>query len=521
MSLKNAAGLRSRAGALVMAIAALGIVMVGLAQSAGAASPSLPDPARTGSLQIHKFKAPDSPTGLPNNGTQQNTAGLTPVPGVTFSIQKVSGIDLTTNQGWQDANALSGSFDPANASGSITAAGYGLTAASGSPITTDANGNASLANLPLGLYLVTETSYPAGTTPSAPFLVSVPLTNPSDQSSWLYDVHVYPKNSIDNVTKTVKDDTAVKLGDPVSWTIKGDIPNVKTIDGYKITDQLDPKLDYVGATVTLADGTAITQGTDYTVVFDTASNTLTVQFTAAGRAILAAHNTTQVVVKVDTLVNAVGEIANTALLYPNASSFGVQPGQPGGPTVTPPVITKWGSVTVQKTDEKGAALSGAVFSVYPTEADAKAGTNAITLGGQTTFAVDASGQVTISGLRYSDWANGAAVSPGDPGYQSYWLAEVKAPTGYQRLGQPIELTVTVHTSVIGVDLEIKNLPVPGEAGGECQGSPRVNDAPCGSGSHFPSLPQTGGPAFFLLVGGLALLVGGLAIVAGARRQRAA
>ncbi|WP_281367199.1 SpaH/EbpB family LPXTG-anchored major pilin [Nocardioides kongjuensis] len=484
--------------ALLMAIAALGVVLVGLASSASAASPSLPDPTKTGSINIHKFKAPDSPTGLPNNGTVQDTTGLTPVPGVTFSIQKVGGIDLTTNQGWQDASALSGVFNPANASGSITGAGYTLTAASGSPVTTNASGDASLAGLPLGLYLVTETAYPTGTTPSAPFLVSVPLTNPADQSTWLYDVNVYPKNSIDNVSKTVEDANAVKLGDPVTWTIKGDIPNVKTIDGYKIVDQLDPKLDYVGTTVTLADGTAITQGTDYDVVFDSATNTVTVQFTAAGRLVLAAHPATQVVVKIDTKVNAVGEIVNTALLYPNAASFNVQPGNPGGPPVTPPVITKWGSMTVQKVDENGAALSGAQFSVYPTEADAKAGTNAITLGGQTVFAVDANGQVTISGLRYSDWANGVAVAPGDAGYQTYWLAEVKAPTGYELLAQPVEFTITAATTTVGVDMTVKD--VPANAGFQ--------------------LPLTGGKGIWLYYIGGALLLGAALVLSIRRRQNA-
>jgi len=484
--------------ALALLIAALGVVMLGLGQSASAASPSLPDPTETGSINIHKFKAPDSPTGLPNNGTVQPTTGLTPVPGVTFSIQQVDGINLTTNQGWQDANALSGSFDPANAAGSITNAGYTLTTATGSPVTTDASGNASLANLPLGLYLVTETSYPAGTTPSAPFLVSVPLTNPADQSTWLYDVHVYPKNAIDGITKTVKDDTAFELGDIVTWTINGDIPNVSPIDGYKITDKLDTKLDYVGTTVTLADGTPIVQGTDYTIAFDAATNTVTVQFTAAGRAILAAHNTTQVVVKIDTKVNTVGEIPNTAVLYPNAASFNVQPGEPGGPVVTPPVITKWGSMTAQKVDENGAALTGAQFSVYLTEADAKAGTNAITLGGQTVFTVGANGQVTISGLRYSDWANGVAVAPGDPNYQTYWLAEVKAPTGYELLAEPIEFTITAATTTVGVDLTIEN--VPANAGFE--------------------LPLTGGKGVLVYYVGGALLIGAALMLSIRRRRNA-
>jgi fimbrial isopeptide formation D2 family protein len=479
-----------RLRALILAIAAVGLVMLTMARPAGAASPSLPDPSQTGSINIHKFKTPDSPTGLPNNGTQVDTSGLTPVPGVTFSIQQVTGIDLTTNQGWQDANTLSTTFDPADASGSITAAGYGLAAAAGSPVTTDAAGDAALSNLPLGLYLVTETNTPAGVTASAPFLVSVPLTDPVNENTWLYDVHVYPKNSVDKVTKTVTDASAVKLGDPVVWTITGDIPNVSSLDGYKIVDQLDAKLDYVSATATLADGTTITAGTDYTVTFDAASNTVTIEFTDAGRAVLAAHNTSQVIVALNTTVNTIGEIVNTALLYPNKASF------TGTPTPSNPVETKFGELTVQKTDPAGTALTGAVFSVYTSQADAEAGTNPVTLGGQTEFTVDASGQVTISGLRYSDFANGQTVAPGDPGYQSYWLVEVKAPAGYELLADPIKFDITAATTAAGVDLTIKNVP----ANGGFQ------------------LPFTGGPGGKLLyLGGILLLVG--AIVIGTRRRR--
>ncbi|WP_344043983.1 SpaH/EbpB family LPXTG-anchored major pilin [Nocardioides panacihumi] len=483
---------------LVLAIAAIGLALLGLAGPATAASPSLPDPSKTGSINIHKFETPDTPTGLPNNGTAVSTAGLKPVPGVTFSIQKVSGIDLTTNQGWVDANALSGSFNAANASGSITAAGYTLAAAAGSPVTTDASGNAALAGLPLGLYLVTETSWPAGATPSAPFLVSVPLTDPTSQSAWLYDVNVYPKNAVTTIAKTVSDQAAVKLGDTVTWTIKADIPNVSPIDGYKVTDKLDTKLTYANATAVLADGTSLVKGTDYTTTLDAATNTLTVDFTAAGRTILAAHPASQVVVKVDTTVNAVGEIANTALLYPNQASFNVTPGQPGGPVVSPPVLTKWGAITLLKTNGSGAALPGAVFSVYATQADAEAGTNPISLGGQTTFTAGANGQVTISGLRYSDFANGVTVAPGDPGYRDYWLAEVKAPTGYELLADPIKFDVTAATTAVGVDLTIKNMP---------------------ANAGF-ALPFTGGPGgVFIYLGGALLLLGALAI--GLTRKRTA
>ena len=111
-----------------------------------------------------------------------------------------------------------------------------------------------------------------------------------------------------------------------------DIPNVNPIDGYRIVDKLDPKLSYTNSTVALSNNAALVLNTDYTVVFDTATNTLTVDFTASGRAILAANPTAKVLVTVNTTVNTVGEITNTALVYPNAASFTITPGQPNGPS---------------------------------------------------------------------------------------------------------------------------------------------------------------------------------------------
>ncbi|MGM7776359.1 SpaH/EbpB family LPXTG-anchored major pilin [Arthrobacter sp. KNU-44] len=311
----------------------------------------------------------------------------------------------------------------------------------------------------------------------------------------MYDVNVYPKNAVTTATKTVNDASVVKLGDTVQWTISSDIPNVNPIDGYRVVDKLDSKLSYSDSTVALSNNAALTVNamstpprTDYTIVFDAASNTLTVDFTASGRAILAANPTAKVLVTVNATVNTVGEITNTALVYPNAASFTIAAGQAGGPAVTAPVITKWGNIVLHKKDsQSSAALAGAVFSVYRTQADALAGTNAISVGGTSSWTTDAGGNLVISGLRYSNWANGAPVGPGQPGYQSYWLVETKAPTGYALLAQPVETAVT-GTDPSTVTVTIENV--------------------LANAAGF-ALPLTGG------VGTWALTAGGVLVLAGA------
>lgn len=480
-------GTRVAAAVLAGALAALTLAM-----PASAATPNLVDPDAVGSLTIHKYEAPVTPTGLPNDGTEQ-TVNLPVLEGVGFTVYKVDTIDLTTNAGWVDASELS-ALNP-DSLADITAAGY-TAGAVGSEQFTDAAGEISLTGLDLGLYYVEETSPLAGSTGVAPFLVTVPLTDPNSDDAWLYDVHVYPKNALTNVTKTVEDSEDIKLGDPIEFTITADIPNVAVIDGYKVVDALDEKLDYVSTEVTLADGTPLAAA-DYIVSFDAATNTVTVEFTAAGLLVLAANNATEVVVEITTTVNTIGEIVNTALLYPNAGSFTVKPGEPGGPVVTPEVITKWGNLTVAKVDEAGTALTGAVFSVYPTQQDAVDGTNAIVLGGATEFTVAADGTVTISGLRYSDWADGAAVALGEDGYQTYWLAEIVAPSGYELLAAPIEFAITAATTAVGIDLEVVN--VPSNAGFE--------------------LPLTGGTGTTLFwAGGTMLLAGAVFLAIYSRRK---
>ena len=430
--------------ALLPALVGAGVLGVLAAGSANAAPVVDIDPDATASLHIHKLEQPDD-FGPPADGLETDTAGMTPLAGVEFTVRRVSGIDLTTNAGWREAASLTPEQAAARAE------------SPGRTATTDAAGDADLADLPLGLYLVTETGYPAGVTPARPFVVTLPLTHPTQRDRWLYDVHVYPKNAITGATKTVEDRDAVRLGDEVAWTITADIPRVQQIDLYRIVDRLDSRLDYKSATVRLTDRAAVREGTDYTIVYDASTHAVTVEFTAAGRAILAAHATdAQVEVVLATTATATGTIANEAVVYPDEASTRHRPGEPGGPVVTPPVDTRWGVVVIEKTDadDRGKRLAGAAFQVYASEDDARAQRDPITVDGTDTWRTGADGRAVIAGLRYSDYADGRQLAPGDPGYRSYWLVETRAPDGYELLAEPVRVDVTsADPSIVSIEVE--------------------------------------------------------------------
>ncbi len=122
---------------------------------------------------------------------------------------------------------------------------------------TDASeGKVVFNSLPVGLYLVIETTSPAAVTQKVePFLVSIPMTRigadasetvNKNQESWLYDVTVYPKNSIakGNVTLVKKGVTGANTNpeslEGVTFELykKNDRNNDSTQLGYTKTETL-------------------------------------------------------------------------------------------------------------------------------------------------------------------------------------------------------------------------------------------------------------------------------------------
>ena len=125
------------------------------------------------------------------------------------------------------------------------------TAASKMP-ETDSNGYTSVSGLPLGLYIIVETSVPEHVTCTTnPFFVSLPMTtvdgtnsgvaqdgddsNSTDGgASWLYDITLYPKNEtgIFAMEKTVRE-SAADTGENQSLNVDTDSnTNLAIKDGY-------------------------------------------------------------------------------------------------------------------------------------------------------------------------------------------------------------------------------------------------------------------------------------------------
>lgn len=174
---------------------------------------------KKGSITIHKYlmetigNAKD-----PNNGEEIDTTDTNVFPkgtkaasGAEFTIYQVmSKDDLIKYYNGELANYKDSTptykdfVDENTADGTYTIKQDKVVNSSAiSPVTTNTAGVAEFKDLELGLYVVIETKTPPAVTKAVtPFLVSVPMTkvetgteSKKTATEWLYDIHVYPKNS--------------------------------------------------------------------------------------------------------------------------------------------------------------------------------------------------------------------------------------------------------------------------------------------------------------------------------------
>ena len=169
------------------------------------------DTTKTGSITIYK-RALDSSgnAGTAGDGETMVSPQGAALKDTGFTLYQV--MDTNTLLAYYNDNTTADQVDVkdyfTNYAENKTAAGLKTAYATAykSEVRTDENGKATFTGLPVGMYLVIETKTPqAVTMPVEPFLVSIPMTRIGDkttgadnqnQKEWLYDVTVYPKNSI-------------------------------------------------------------------------------------------------------------------------------------------------------------------------------------------------------------------------------------------------------------------------------------------------------------------------------------
>lgn len=159
---------------------------------------------KTGSLTIHKYEyngtGGSAGTGEISDAINKVPSDANPLEGAGFTIYKVAGVDELTSYYSTNPTTLPSVNNYVDANGKIkenysgTIVGTEVGTEVKTEVKTGADGTATFTGLDLGFYVVIETSTPDKvTTPADPFLVSIPMTT-VDGASWLYDVHVYPKN---------------------------------------------------------------------------------------------------------------------------------------------------------------------------------------------------------------------------------------------------------------------------------------------------------------------------------------
>lgn len=430
------------------------------------------DPNAPASITIHKHEQTGA-AGTPGTGSAADAVAGDPISGVQFSIREVTSLDVETNAAWSELRTLTAAGVLADA----TRYPLGSVAGSNSWTVTTGSDGTIAQSVPVGVYLVEQLSAPATAgvvIKSQPFLVVVPQAVEAT-SAWNYNVHVFPKSTVSDVIKGLEDFEQEGLGSNLTWDLDIAVPVAsegRSLTSFRVVDTLDSRLTHdlasLDAVRVTIGSTTLTRGDDFTVALT--GQQLSIDFTGAGIAELVANADARVAVEIDTTITALGNgtINNAATVSVNDTQI---------PSNT--AAAYFGGIELQKNDDQGQALAGAIFEVV--DAD----DNVVAINGVTEFSSDENGVVTIAGLRTD--TDGAA---------TYTVREKEAPAGYL-LGSVTEWQIAVPVGTnAAIEQTVVNPQVPAYA-----------------------LPITGGSGqTAFMIGGAGLLLGALGFMLVRRRQ---
>lgn len=253
------------------------------------------------------------------------------------------------------------------------------------------------------------------------------------------------KGESPDITKT-EDVTTVDIGEIIHYTITGTIPDTTGYDQYQyfIEDTLSTGLDYQGnVTVEIIDPEVTqTQAPKATISGRTFELNLS-DWVKENQANVGKKFT----VKYDAIVN------ESAVVTENNQAYLKYGNDPESIVKTTPREVKSPTYPIQikKTDNEGTnMLAGAVFKLYTNEKDANEDTNAITIvqksegryifdkNSKNTEMVSIGKQVDNITADCNLYLNGLEAG-------TYYLVEVQAPDGYNKVSGPIKVTINRST----------------------------------------------------------------------------
>ena len=314
----------------------------------------------------------------------------------------------------------------------------------------------------------------------------------------------------------IADKTTVNIGDVVTYTVKGSIPDTTGYAQYvyKIHDELSTGLDFVND----SKGTAL--GADATTVNVTVAftdNSVTAAGTTPTVATLETENNRKMSLDLSEWVRAnqtnkgkeftvtyYAKVNKDAVVTEKNKAQLEYGNKPGETTTTTPSEAKTPTypLDILKTKKGGnEKLASAKFSLYTSETDAKNGTNPIKVTGNNgNYVVDSTSATTefesvenIEGKGYNLRVNGLAEG-------TYYLVETKAPDGFNKLTAPVVIKITKST-----DTDVNNWTISKDGTVETD---KIIDIENSTGSLLPSTGGRGAIAFAVIA---ALLVFGVAV----------
>ena len=433
-------------------------------------------------------------------------------PGYTFELFRVANLKSTTATPFKTEyksliNSISAEIlagDSKAALDALDTADLSTAVSQGTFTSSATNTTQSFSNLEQGIYYIKCVKYPAGVTSITNSVLALPYYN----NGWVYsyaEINLASKvadstpsteKSITNSTKNNTNYTDVSLGDTVNFKLKNTVAGSNDIKltTYAVYDDMSAGLTLNKSSfkVTLVDAKGakvadLTKGTDYKVNVTSEGEGKNTKFNVAltseylAKSDFYTSNAKFVIVTYSTTVNkyaVVGTAGNpnedVKLEYGNDSGVDSVPGNK--------VYVYTYRISVNKLDEAGNPLAGAIFDLY----NDKAHTNVIGTG-----ISDSNGNVIFKNSANEE----IKLQSG-----TYYIVETVAPAGYNVYGKVIEVEIPVqYNSVFTKNTWVKNAPTNGAV------EITVTDT-------IVFFPKTGGYVGFIRMAGVACVGISLALL---------